>query len=352
LEQTGGWAENKKRQQIKCVVWDLDGTIWDGVLIEDINVKLKQGIVDIIKGLDERGILQSVASKNDSDNGMKKLRDFRIDQYFIYPMINWNPKSESIKEIARLINIGLDTIAFIDDQAFEREEVNFGLKEVMCIDSQDVSSILDMPEMMPRFITEDSKIRRLMYMSDIKRKEDEEVFVGTNEEFLASLGMELTISRVKEEDLKRAEELTVRTHQLNTTGYTYSYEELDELRKSDQHMVLTAELKDKYGTYGKIGLVLIETKSDVWTIKLLIMSCRIMSRGIGSILINHILSLAKAKGVRLLAEFVSTDRNRMMYITYAFSGFKQIKEDGDFIVFENDFSNIIGFPDYVKVNIL
>ena len=53
MEQTGGWAENKKRQQIKCVVWDLDGTIWDGVLIEDINVKLKQGIVDIIKGLDE-----------------------------------------------------------------------------------------------------------------------------------------------------------------------------------------------------------------------------------------------------------------------------------------------------------
>ena len=81
--------------------------------------------------------------------------------------------------------------------------------------------------MYPRFITEESKTRRLLYMSEERRQDAERDFTGTNEEFLSNLKMEFSISKVDDQDLIRAEELTVRTHQLNTTGYTYSYEELD-----------------------------------------------------------------------------------------------------------------------------
>jgi FkbH-like protein len=246
------------KQKIKCVIWDLDNTLWNGVLLEDQRVTLRPGVLEIIKTLDERGILQSISSKNEYQITMAKLKEFGLDEYFLYPQINWNPKSESIKTIVTSINIGMNTIAFIDDQPFEREEVKFSLPEVLCIDAVDLDRLVDMPEMQPEFITEDSKLRRFMYMSDIKRNQEEESFGGPQEEFLASLGMIFTIAPVGEGDLQRAEELTVRTHQLNTTGYTYCYEELDHFRKSDRHKLLIAGLEDKFGTYGKIGLVLIE----------------------------------------------------------------------------------------------
>lgn len=345
-------GEEIKRSKVKCVVWDLDNTLWDGVLLEDEEVTLRQGIKHIIEVLDNRGILQSIASKNEHGRTMMKLKELGIEEYFIYPQINWNSKSSSVKAIAKSINIGIDTLAFVDDQSFELEEVRFSAPEVLCIDSSDLSGLLDMPEMNPRFVTEDSKIRRKMYQSDIKRNTVEEYFEGTQEEFLASLNMSFSIAPVCEGDLQRAEELTVRTHQLNTTGYTYSYEELDHFRKSKSHKLYMASLEDKYGTYGKIGLVLVECKEDIWTIKLLLMSCRVMSRGAGTILINHIMRLANAAGVKLRAEFIPNDRNRMMYITYKFGGFAEVEEKDGMVIFENSLEQIQAVPDYVKLNLV
>jgi len=344
-------SQNKTSQKIKCVVWDLDNTIWDGVLLEDENVILKSGIPDIIKKLDERGILQSIASKNEYNLAMNKLKEFGIQEYFLYPQIHWNSKAFSVEQIQKSINIGIDTIAFVDDQPFEREEVKHSHPEVLCIDAADIHKILDMPEMNPRFITGESAIRRQLYMSDIKRQEVEKEFVGPQEDFLESLNMVLSIAPAIEEDLKRAEELTMRTHQLNTTGYTYSYDELNAIRQSDDYILLVASLDDRYGTYGKIGLVLIQVVEDIWNIRLLLMSCRVMSRGVGSIMINYIRKEAQKRNVKLQAEMISTDRNRMMYMTYKFSGFKEIEQKDGFTLFENDLSNVPEYPDYVKLKI-
>jgi FkbH-like protein len=341
---------NKKSKKIKCVVWDLDNTLWDGVLLEDSNVSLKPGVVDIIKALDARGILHSIASRNDQTTAEQKLQQFGLYEYFLYPQMNWNAKSASLQEIASCLNLGLDTFAFIDDQSFEREEVAFTLPEVLCIDAQNIPALLTMPEMMPRFLTEDAQRRRLMYQSDRQRREAEESFPGPNEAFLATLKMVFTIKSAQEEDLQRAEELTVRTHQLNTTGYTYSYDELNAFRLSDTHQLLIASLDDKYGSSGKIGLALVEQNRDVWTIKLLLMSCRVMSRGVGTLMLTHIMSMAKQAGVSLRADFVSTERNRMMYITYKFIGFKEIYKNDTFIVFGHDLSHIPAFPDYIQVH--
>jgi FkbH-like protein len=282
---------------------------------------------------------------------MAKLKEFGIEEYFLYPQINWNSKASSVGQIAKDINIGLDTIAFIDDQPFEREEVAFTHDKVLCIDSAQLDDLLDRPEFNPRFITDDSKIRRQMYMADIRRNREEAEFVGPTEEFLATLDMAFTIATAKEEDLKRAEELTVRTHQLNTTGYTYSYEELDAFRTSPRHKLLISSLEDRHGTYGKIGLTLIECHPDVWTVKLLLMSCRVMSKGVGMIMIHHILREAKEAGVKLRAEFLSTDRNRQMLITYRFAGFKEVAREGDVAIMENDFSAIQPPPPYVDLRV-
>jgi FkbH-like protein len=337
------------KQKIKCVIWDLDNTIWEGVLLEDKKVLLKVDAVKTILELDRRGILQSISSKNNYNDAKMKLMEFAIWDYFIYPQINWNAKSNSVAEIAKNINIGMDTLAFIDDQQFEREEVNFSHPEVLCIDAMCTAGILDMDRMNPKYITGDSKNRRKMYQNDIQRNQVEKEFTGTKEEFLKRLNMVLRINPARVEDLQRAEELTVRTHQLNSTGYVYSYDELKTFIEADNYEVLIAGLDDRFGEYGKIGLALIEKKKDIWELKLLLMSCRVMSKGVGNLLMNYIINEAKKNHVVLQAQFVPTDRNKMMYITYKFNGFKEVEKDGDIIIFAADMSFERPLPDYVKI---
>jgi FkbH-like protein len=349
---TGVSSGEKDEKKIKCIIWDLDNTLWDGLLLEDESVCLRPQVVEIIQTLDSRGILQSIASRNDYDKALEKLQDVGLLEYFLYPQINWNSKATSVKKIAELLNIGLDTVAFIDDEPYERAEVYHSFPSVLCIDAADLNLVPELPEMKPRFITEDSKVRRSMYISDLARKKIEEEFIGPEEEFLAGLDMIFTISSAKEEDLKRAEELTIRTNQLNTTGYTYSFESLNEFRQSKRHKLLISSLEDTFGTYGKIGLALVECEKEFWTIKLLLMSCRVMSRGVGTILLSHILKEAMEQGALVRAEFVSNDRNRMMYITYKFSGFREYKKAGDFIIFQHDLTRVPAVPDYVKVQVL
>lgn len=340
-----------KIKPVKCVVWDLDNTIWDGILLEDKQVTLRPGVVEALKTLDSRGILLSIASRNDYEAALAKLEEFGLKQYFLYPQINWNTKSSSIQAIAKSLNIGIDTFAFIDDQPFEREEVHFAVPEVLCIDAAQVSELCDLPEMMPRFITDDSHRRRQMYQSDIERNQAEKEFEGSNERFLATLGLHFTIALAQEEDLRRAEELTVRTHQLNTTGYTYSYEELGAFLHSSTHKLFISGLEDKYGSYGKIGLTLVECQEDTWTVKLLLMSCRVMSRGVGSVMMNYLMNQARQANVRLLAEFVPNEKNRMMYVTYKFGGFKETERKDNLVIFEADLARLQPLPSYVTLHI-
>jgi FkbH-like protein len=344
-------AAASRNSSIKCVVWDLDNTLWKGILLEDDNVELRPEAVEIIKVLDERGILHSVASKNDYLYAVAKLKELQLLEYFLYPQISWSTKVKGIETIAQSLNIGLDAIAFVDDQPFERDEVAHALPMIMCLDAARLDHLLELPEMMPRFITEDSKVRRLMYAGDITRKQAEEEFVGPKEEFLATLTMHFSIGVAQEEDLRRAEELTIRTHQLNSTGHTYSYEELDTFRQSDSHLLLVGSLEDKYGSYGKIGLALIECAPGAWNIKLLLMSCRVMSTGVGTIMINYIRKLARNAGVTLSAEFLPTDRNRMMYVTYKFAGFREVDKRYGLIRLENDLASVPAFPDYLRVSL-
>jgi FkbH-like protein len=340
-----------KERKVKCVVWDLDHTLWDGVLLEDGVMSLRDNVEHIVRMLDQRGILQSVASKNDYDAAFAKLNEFGIAEYFLYPQIHWQSKSASVGHIAKQLNIGMDTIAFIDDQPFEREEVSHVHPEVLCLDASITDRLLELPELNPRFITEDSAKRRLLYMSEQERKQAEEMFDGPQEAFLASLRMVFTIAPAAQGDLERAEELTVRTNQLNTTGYTYTYEELDRFRCSDRHVLLMAGLTDKYGDYGKIGLAVVERTEASWTLKLLLMSCRVMSRGVGSIMLHHLIRLACEAGVKLMAEFVPNAVNRMMYVTYKFAGFQEAGRRGDVILLEYGEGSVPNFPDYVDVQI-
>jgi FkbH-like protein len=350
-EISGDAVAPAKRRKVKCVVWDLDNTLWNGTLLEGDAVRLRDGVREIIHALDARGILHSIASRNHAESALARLRELELEEYFLYPQINWGSKAVSIRTIAESLNIGLDSICFIDDQPFELAEVQAALPQVLCLDHTQLLHLPRMPELTPETITTESGMRRQMYLGEMRRKQIEEAFTGPQEEFLATLNMVFTIAPARAEDLARAEELTNRTNQLNTTGRTFSREELEKLRCSDRHLLLMSELTDKFGSYGKIGLALVECGPEVWTIKLLLMSCRVMNRGVGTIMLNHILRKARESGVRLLSEFVSNDRNRMMYVTYKFAGFTEIENRGGVQILEHALASIPPVADYISVNV-
>jgi FkbH-like protein len=340
---------DRDRTVVKCVVWDLDHTLWQGTLLDGDSLTLKPGIERVVGELDARGILQSVASKNEHDAAWAALTSFGLNDYFVCPQISWADKSESLRRIARNLQISTDSLAFVDDQPFERDEVRFFLPEVLTIDAADVEGMLELPKLQPGFVTEESRLRRTIYQADAERERAEQAFEGPRTKFLATLGTELTVRPAAQADLDRAEELTVRTNQLNTSGRTYSAEELSALVNSDDHMVLVAELEDRYGKSGIIGLALIETGRDGWMLKLFIMSCRVISRGIGAVVLSAILKDARRNGVRLRAEFVPNDRNRIMLVTYKFNGFVEVAEDAGTMVLEHSLERIRPYPSYVAV---
>jgi len=339
-----------KGREWKAVVWDLDNTLWDGILLENDRVRLKPGIKEIIATLDSCGILHSIASHNEHGTAMAKLREMGLDQFFLYPEINWNAKSVSLQRIRDNLNIGMDAILFIDDSPFERGEVQHAHPEVTCMDASRYNRLLQLPGLKPRFITQDSRRRRSMYLEDIQRKEVERSFEGPRKDFLASLDIQLWITPAEEEDLQRAEELTLRTNQLNTTGLTYDYEELRELVHSPEHKLLVCELEDRYGNYGKIGLALVEITEKYWYLKLFLMSCRVLAYGVGTVVLSHIMGEARNSGKKLRADFIHTGKNEQMYVTFKFANFREVAGHTDNrIVLENDLSFIQKIPPYVDL---
>jgi len=344
--------ENLENPKIKCVIWDLDNTLWEGILLENDIIKLNEEVVEIIKILDQRGIINSIASRNDYESAKQKICALDLWEYFIYPEIGWHNKSQSIKRIAENMNIGIDTCAFVDDQIFEREEVKFTFPNIHTYSPDKIITSIQDHIFIPTFITKESSLRRHYYQAEMKRKKEEEVFEGNNIDFMESLGLKFTIKYVTEEDLQRAEELTIRTHQLNTTGITYSYSELYEFMQSDKHALYVCSLEDKYGSYGTVGLSLVEKVEQVWRIKLLLMSCRVMSRNAGNIFIGALVGLSKKANVKLQTEFVQNDKNRPMYVTYKFNGFNEIFSRDNYSLLELSENSHIQIPAYAKINYL
>lgn len=338
-----------KPKRIKCVVWDLDNTLWDGTLLEDPSVRVRPDALTVIRTLDERGILHSVASRNDHTKAMARLSAEGLHDWFLHPQINWNSKSDSLRRIATSLRLGLDTFAFIDDDPFERAEMSATLPEVTVLEPTNVLRFLELPEMTPAVITEDARMRRLMYLAEMKREQAEQEHSGSNEDFLASLNMSVSIVPCAADDLARAEELIVRTNQLNSTGYTYGHEELQAMCNSPEYLVLIAGLSDRFGSYGKIGLAVVKIEAEIWRIKLLLVSCRVMSRGVAPILLNTIIAAAHSHGKTLQADFVPNGVNRPMQILLRLAGFQHREQAGNCNILQIGGNVMPKFPVYVRL---
>ena len=264
--------------KLKCVVWDLDQTLWSGILVEDGigSLQLNEHAVAAIRAFDAKGVLQSVVSKNDPDDALEALRKFGLQEYFLFPQIGWQPKSEGIRRLRDSLNIGLDTFAFVDDQAFERAEVAAALPEVLTVDAAELSefvasSRLDLP------VTAESAQRRSMYRAEDMRDQAMSGFGGGYEDFLKSCEMSVKIEAFAGADLDRVYELVQRTNQLNISTSRYSREELAQLCDGGaQRKAFVVRAADRFGTYGLIGFVVFEPERSL--ILDLMFSCRVQGK--------------------------------------------------------------------------
>lgn len=286
-------VSEKSADKVKCVVWDLDNTLWGGTLIETDDPKtlaLRTGVLDTIKELDARGIIQSIASKNNFEPAMAVLKDLGIDEYFLYPQINWNPKSDSMEQIAKNLNIGIDSLAFIDDTAFERNQVNSVWPQIRTYDANDISSILENDEF-DVTITEESKKRRLMYRAEEQRHILQESNNTDITEFLKQCQLCIDVFEPTTPETKlRCYELVVRTNQLNMTGVKYTADEFENVISRKDHKNFAFSCSDNFGEYGIVGFGQYKIENQTMIFTEFAMSCRIAGKFVESALFTHLLN--------------------------------------------------------------
>lgn len=316
----------KKSKKLKCLVWDLDNTMWDGILVEDRanKIKLKRNIKEILRELDNRGILLSIASKNNEDDVLEVLRNLEILDYFLFPQISWYPKSQSIANIAKQLNIGLDSIAFIDDQPFERAEIESSLPEVTVIDAKDYLNLLELPQFdVP--VTEESKKRRGMYKEQIKRNEYLVSYGDDYFKFLKECEIKIYLRSMDEKNIDRVYELAQRTNQMNFSGRRYQKVELNTLMNSNNFHTYVISCEDKFGSYGIVGFCLLD-KNEPRLIDLMF-SCRVQSKRVEHAFLSHILrKYISLKSKDFYANYTKTEKNKPSGKVFYDMGFEEDSE--------------------------
>ena len=319
--------EHQKKKKLKCLVWDLDNTLWKGTLVEDgaERIQLNKGIKEILKELDSRGILLSIASKNNHDEVLDVLKKFEIIDYFLFPQISWNPKSHAIPNIAKKLNIGIDSIAFIDDQPFEREEIKSSLPDVTIINADKYLALLDMDEFnVP--VTEESKKRRGMYSQQIVRDQYLESIGGDYFKFLKDCNIKIELKPIALENIERVFELAQRTNQMNFSGKRYQKDELQSFIDSNTFHSYVLSCEDKFGSYGIVGFCLIN--SEERRLIDLMFSCRVQSKRVEHAFLSHILKKYMSKTDEdFYANYTKTEKNKPSGKVFYDLGFEEISEN-------------------------
>ena len=348
----------------KCIVLDLDNTLWGGIIGEDgfDNIKLGdnpvgRSFVEFQKrllALNQRGIILAINSKNNFDDAIEVIKKhpnmILRENNFACVKINWDNKVTNLHKIAEELNIGLDSMVFFDDEPINQEYVRESLPGVLVIDlpkdsSQYAQIITEMKEFDILKITEEDTKRSDMYLGQKKRKELENK-VGDFNEFLKQMNIEVSVQKANSFSIPRISQLTLKTNQFNLTTKRYQEEEVSKFSSSDDKIVECVQVNDKFGDNGITGTYIIEKKNnEEWIIDTFLLSCRIMGRGVEEMMMNQIIEKARLSGIKKIkGEFIPTAKNKPAENFYEDLGFS--KED-EFWVFNTD--DTIKKPEHIKV---
>ena len=320
-------------KKVKVAIWDLDNTVWDGTLIEDgpEGITLKPGVAELIRELDRRGIVNSVASKNDDAYALEQLERFGLRELVVFPMISWGPKSEAVRQIREAFNVGEDTLAFIDDQAFERDEVRARNPLVRVYAPDDCTSLLTREEFdVP--VTQEAKGRRAFYQSEEVRRQAVADFSGGYLEFLQKSNITIKIEVPTKDNYERIHEIVQRTNQMNFSGTKYSKQDLFGVLKDADHECFLIDAVDNYGKYGYIGFSVVSPR-PVPRVLDLMFSCRVQSKRVEHAFLLFLMERYAAKGAsEFEVRYRETERNKPLAQVFSDLGFAtKSRSDREFI---------------------
>ena len=332
----------------KCLVLDLDNTLWGGVVGEEGKDGIKLGpdkegrvFLDFQKSileLFERGVILAINSKNNYEDAMEVIRGHKYmvlrEDHFACIKVNWQDKATNLKEIAAELDIGLDSLIFIDDDKTNRALVRELIPEVTVIDlPEDVSlypsTIKNLKQFNLFHLTEEDLKRGKMYVDQKKRSLLESETTDLNA-FIKQLHIKVTIRPADDSTLDRITQLTKKTNQFNLTTKRYKEEEMQELSKSADCRIESIMVEDRFGDYGLTGAAIIkkDLEDKCWHLDTFLLSCRVLGKNVEFALMDHIIKKAKKEGVeKIKGYFIPTKKNKPAENFLGDCGFMISKED-------------------------
>lgn len=354
-----------KGRNRKCVVLDLDNTLWGGIVGEDGvgGIQLDptppgnayRDFQICLKALSERGIILALNSKNNFDDAMNVIREhpymvLREDD-FACIRINWQDKVTNLREIADELNIGLDSMVFVDDSPVERLFVREHLPEVLTIDlPSDPALYRRCWEMVTDFetltLTDEDWVRGKMYVEDRKRNEHRQV-APSLDEFLKNLEMQADVKRANSFTIPRIAQLTQRTNQFNLTTRRYNEVQIQALCDLQKYNVYSISVKDRFGDSGIVGVAIVEQVGANCRIDTFLMSCRVIGRQVEKVLLSKIARDAHAAGMlEMMGEYLPTSKNSLVKDFYLQMGFK--RDPGE-PWWRAPITGYLTFPSFIRV---
>lgn len=352
----------------KCLVLDLDNTLWGGLAGEDgmsgisLDISGKgKSFYDFQKeiiNLYNKGIILAVNSKNNVEDAMSIINNhphmLLREHHFLSLKINWNDKFSNIKEISKDLNISTDSMVFFDDSPVERELIKSMLPEVKVVEvPADTSRYADTLKNIVEFeflkITDEDIKRNLMYKGNQKRIELRQQFKNIDD-YLASLKIKVVIEYANKFSIPRIAQLTQKTNQFNMTTKRYSQTDIENMVKSENYFVLSCQVLDKFGDNGISGVCIIKMEDTCAYFDTFLLSCRVLGRNVEYAYIHKIISLLRGKSIdHIYALFIRTEKNKANEKFYAQAGFTKSLSDEKEIIYSLESINELKNIKYIEM---
>ena len=350
----------------KLVIVDLDNTLWGGIVGESGWRGIRLGGHDYVgeafvyfqkrlKALTERGVQLGIVSKNDESVALEAI-DLHPEMYlkradFAGWRINWDDKARNIVDLVDELNLGPDSVVFLDDNPAERARVSEALKGVLVpelpSDPSEYGSALialkcfDTPSLGP-----DDRNRSRMYSAERVRRQLRET-MSSHDGWLQSLGMKVLVERLNQKNLPRAAQLLNKTNQMNMQTRRMSEQELSDWAGAEGRRLWTFRLSDRFGDSGISGIISVDIKEDAAYIVDFVMSCRVMGRQLEKVMINTVVKYVNEnkRSEEIVAEYMQTERNRPCMEFWEGSGFSEREKNRYYWRADDEYHA----PDYIKV---
>ena len=334
----------------KCIVLDLDNTLWGGIVGEDGFEGIKLGDDPVgrayvefqnnLLALNQRGIILAINSKNNFDDAIQIIKEhpnmILKEDNFACVRINWNDKVVNMKEISDELNIGLDSMVFFDDDPVNIEYVKSNIPSIETVMVSDPSNSCEIIKSMNDFqvlkITSEDTARSKMYIEQKKRVEFK-TQVGNLEDFLKQLNISVNIKNADDFTIPRISQLTLKTNQFNLTTRRYQEEDIRKFSQDSKKIVGCAQIEDKFGDNGITCAYIINKDNEQrWTIDTFLLSCRVIGRGVEDGILSHIIEKARKYGIsQIRGEYIKTEKNQPAENFFIDFGFKK---EGDYWIFD------------------